>query len=103
MDLTLDPLVNPAGPSVDAQNPINNPINNPNEASTPIVVAYMNCVGHTRLPVSKQLEIQSFVCTNRVDILHMQECKMDEDSFAQCGYLTSNFNLFSNERQSKLS
>ena len=93
MDLALDPQVFPAGPSDDAQN---------NDAlggdSTPIVVAYLNCVGQTRLPISKQLEIQSFVHTNKVDILHLQECRIDDDSFSQCGYLTSNFNLFSNNK-----
>ena len=81
MDPPLDPQVIPAGPS---------------EESLAITVAYINCVGQTKLPVSKQLEIQSFVCSNKVDIFHMQECKIDNDSFSQCGFLTSNFNIFSN-------
>ena len=63
-----------------------------------IIVAYINCVGQSKLPISKQLEIQSFVCTNNVDILHLQECRIDDDSFAHCGYLTSNFNIFSNNK-----
>ena len=54
-----------------------------------IIVAFINCVGQSKLPISKQLEIQSFVCTNNVDILHLQECRIDDDSFAHCGYLTS--------------
>ena len=81
MDLSLDPQVSPTGPS---------------DESPAIIVAYVNCVGQTRLPISKQLEIQSFVCTDKVDILHMQECRIDDDSFSQCGYLTGNFNIFSN-------
>ena len=81
MDPPLDPQVLPAGPSVE---------------SLAITVAYINCVGQTKFPVSKQLEIQSFVCSNNIDILHMQECKIDDDSFSQCGFLTSNFNIFSN-------
>ena len=81
MDPPLDPQVIPAGPSED---------------SLVITVAYVNCVGQSKFSVSKQLEIQSFVCSNNIDILHMQECRMDDDTFSQCGFLTSNFNLFSN-------
>ena len=44
MDLSLDPQVSPTGPS---------------DESPAIIVAYVNCVGQTRLPISKQLEIQS--------------------------------------------
>mgnify|MGYP002637546871 FL=1 len=83
MDPSLIPQVNPDGFSED---------------SPSITVALINCVGQSKLPIWKQLEIQSFVCTNEVDILHLQECKIDEDSFAQCGYLTSNFNIFSNNK-----
>ena len=81
MDPPLDPQVIPAGPS---------------EESLAITVAYINCVGQSRFSISKQLEIQSFICSNNVDILHMQECRIDEDTFSQCGFLTSNFNIFSN-------
>ena len=81
MDPPLDPQVIPEGPSED---------------SLVITVAFINCVGQSRFPISKQLEIQSFVCSNNIDILHMQECRMDDDTFSQCGFLTSNFNLFSN-------
>ena len=85
MDPTLAPQVTPAGLSDKRDSPS-------------IVVAYLNCVGQTKLPLAKQLEIQSFVCSKKVDILHMQECRMDDDSFAQCGFLTSNYNLFSNNK-----
>ena len=85
MDPTLAPKVTQEGTSENRDTPS-------------ITVAFINCVGQTKLPISKQLEIQSFVCTNKVDILHLQECRMDDDSFAQCGYLTSNFNLFSNNK-----
>ena len=94
MDNALDPEEHPEGPGdSDHLPPRDNEVD-----FTPIIVAHINCVGQTKLPISKQLEIQSFVCTNKVDILHMQECKIDEDSFAQCGYLTSNFNVFSNNK-----
>ena len=85
MDPTLAPQVTPVGPSDDRDSPS-------------IVIAYINCVGQTKLPISKQREIQSFVCSNKIDILHLQECRMDNDSFSQCGFLTSNYNLFSNNK-----
>ena len=86
MDPTLDPDVTPAGPG-DGANFFNG---ENNDDSIPIVIAYINCVGQTKLPISKQLEIQSFACTNKVDILNLQECRIDNDTFSQCGYLTSN-------------
>ena len=85
MDPTLAPKVTPGGTSENRDTPS-------------LIVAFINCVGQTKLPISKQLEIQSFVCTNEVDILHLQECKIDDNSFAQCGFLMSNFNLFSNNK-----
>ena len=48
----------------------------------PINIAYINCYGQSKFPVSKQLEIQSFICKNKLDIIHLQESKIDEDSFA---------------------
>ena len=93
-DGALDPDVTPAGPGDGDQF-----LNGDNkEDFLPIVIAYINCVGQTKLPISKQLEIQSFVCTNKVDILNLQECRIDDDTFSQCGYLTSNYNLFSNNK-----
>ena len=48
MDPTLAPKVTPEGISDDRDTPS-------------IIVAHINCVGQTKLPISKQLEIQSFV------------------------------------------
>ena len=65
------------------------------EQSIPINIAYINCHGQTKFPISKQLEIKSFICQNKVDILHLQECKIDQNSFQKCGFITSNFNVIS--------
>ena len=70
------------------------------EQSIPINIAYINCHGQTKFPISKQLEIQSFICQNKVDILHLQECKIDQNSFQKCGFITSNFNVISNNTPS---
>ena len=55
-----------------------------------INIAYINCYGKSKFLIDKQLEIQSYVCTNKLDIIHLQECRIEEDTFAQCGFLTSN-------------
>ena len=85
MDPILAPQVTPVGTSNDRDSPS-------------IVIAYLNCVGQTKFPIFKQLEIESFVCSNKIDILHLQECRIDDDSFSQCGFLTSNYNLLSNNK-----
>ena len=90
MEQSLDPGINLPGPGELDHNPADD--------FTPIIVAYINCVGQSKFPISKQLEIQSYVFTNKIDILHLQECKIYEDSFAQCGFLTSNYNIFSNNK-----
>ena len=61
-----------------------------------IVVAHINCYGQTKLPVSKQLEIQNFVSVNKIDILHMQECLISDETFQTCKFITSNFNNIPN-------
>ena len=49
--------------------------------------------------MSKQLEIQSYIKKHNIDILHLQECKIDDDSFGECPFVRSNFNIFSNNTQ----
>ena len=67
--------------------------NNGSSTTTEMQVAYINCVGQSGLNLAKQLEIQSFLIENVIDILHLQECRIGEDTFAQCGYITSNYNI----------
>ena len=38
----------------------------------PINIAYKNCYDKSKFPISKQLEIQSFVRQNKLDIIHLQ-------------------------------
>ena len=40
-------------------------------------VAHINCYGKSKLPISKQLEIQNFFCQNNLDIVQLQEIKVD--------------------------
>ena len=64
----------------------------------PISIAFINCVGQSKFPVAKQLESQSYIFTQKLDIIHLQECKIDEDSFSNCGFITKTFHIFTNNK-----
>ena len=70
--------------------------NSPPDCTSNICVAYINCVGQSKFTVSKQLQIQSYIKSGNIDMVHLQECKIDDESFANCHFLRSNFNIFSN-------
>ena len=56
-----------------------------------LVLAYLNTHGQTGLNLSKQLQIEEFLKSNKIDILHLQETFIDDDTFSQCNYINSNF------------
>ena len=61
----------------------------------------MNIRGQTGLDVSKQLLIENFIKSYRIDILNCQEINVLEDSFSQCEYITSSYNIITNNAQNK--
>ena len=61
----------------------------------------MNIHGQSKLPTFKQLQIQDFIKFNKIDILQMQEIDVDEETFSECEYISSNFNLISNNNETK--
>ena len=67
-------------------------------APIPLNVAYINCYSQSKFPISKQLEIQNFICQNNLDVVHLQEIKVDQDSFSQCNFISMNFNIFANNK-----
>ena len=70
-----------------------------NPLSSKLNISFINCVGQSRFTMSKQLEIQRYIKKHNIDILHLQECKIDDDSFGECPFVRSNFNIFSNNTQ----
>ena len=74
----------------------------PNSSFTPptqtseLTIAFINCVGQSKFPLLKQLEIQNYIRSHKIDILHLQEVMIDDTSFSECHYVRNNFNLFSN-------
>ena len=61
-----------------------------------LVLAYLNTHGQTGLNLSKQLQIEEFLNSNKIDILHLQETFIDDDTFSQCSYINSNFIIIHN-------
>ena len=66
-----------------------------------LVQAYLNVHGQTGLPVTKQKQIEDFMIRNRIDILHCQEINIDDESFSQCQYISSNFSIIQNNAINK--
>ena len=64
--------------------------------SSILTVAYMNCRGQTRFNISKQLQIENFLQTYNLDILHLQECQIDDETFTECNFISSNYSLIKN-------
>ena len=66
-----------------------------------LTIAYMNIRGQTGLSLSKQLQIQDFISQHQIDILHLQEINICDDTFSECNKICSAYNIFSNNSQSK--
>ena len=69
--------------------------------NTTITIAYMNVRGQTGLDLVKQLQIEHFLKSYRIDILNCQEINISEDSFTNCDYVTSAYNILTNNAQNK--
>ena len=64
-------------------------------------VAFINIRGQTGLTSSKQDQIESFIVRNKIDVLHLQEINISEDSFSACNVISSSYNLLSNNSPTK--
>ena len=64
--------------------------------SSILTISFMNIHGQTKLPLVKQLQIQDFIKFKKIDILHMQEIQVDEDTFSECDFISSSYVIISN-------
>ena len=64
-------------------------------------VAYMNILGQSGLEYAKQVQIESFLKTYKLDILHLQESNISEDTFNNCDFINSSYNIISNNASNK--
>ena len=64
-------------------------------------VDYLNCRGQSGFNTLKQLQIENFMKTHRLDILHLQECHIEDNTFSSCKFIMSNFNIIHNNSNNK--
>ena len=66
-----------------------------------LTIPYINTLGQTGLTSSKQSQIESFISRHKIDILHLQEIDIDDDSFSSCPIISSSYNIISNNSPTK--
>ena len=66
-----------------------------------MTVAYLNIHGQTGLPSSKQKQIEDFIKFNGVDILNCQEINVSEETFEDCNFIKSTYNIIQNNAINK--
>ena len=59
----------------------------------------MNIRAQTGLDLAKQVQIERFISSYKIDILHCQEINIDQNSFSSCDLITSSYNLITNNAQ----
>ena len=71
------------------------------DSSNTITLAYMNIRGQTGLDETKQVQIESFIKSYKIDILNCQEINISEDSFSSCNFITSSYDIITNNARNK--
>ena len=66
-----------------------------------INIAFMNIKGQSGLDLAKQVQIEKFIQAYKIDILNCQEINIVDDSFEQCNYINSAFQILSNNAANK--
>ena len=55
--------------------------------------AFLNIKGQSGLKLVKQQQIESLVIKYNIDAIHLQEVNIDEETFSDCDFLMSNYNI----------
>ena len=64
-------------------------------------IAYLNIRGQSFLSDSKQKQIEAFSKYNKCDIIHLQEAHLEDETFSNCDFISSSFNIIANNSPSK--
>lgn len=72
-----------------------------NSPDSVLVIAYLNIHGQTKLSQAKQIQIEDFLKFNKVDIAHLQEIEILDDTFLECNFISSSFNIITNNAANK--
>ena len=66
-----------------------------------LTVAYINMHGQSNLTIAKQVQLEDFLKFNNIDIAHLQETEICDETFSTCNFISSSFNLHSNNAANK--
>ena len=66
-----------------------------------LVLSYMNIRGQSGLPLDKQMQIETFLKENSCDILNLQEVQIEEDTFSDCSFIATNYDIIQNNAENK--
>ena len=61
----------------------------------------MNIRGQTGLDITKHVQIEQFLKTYKLDIINFQAINIDSDSFEQCHFINSSYQMVSNNARNK--
>ena len=53
------------------------------------------------MPTNKQKQVEDFLCRNNIDILNIQEINIEEETFSQCSFISSNYHVIRNNALNK--
>ena len=67
-----------------------------NSVNNILNIAYVNTCGQTKLTEWKQLQIEAFAKYKKIDILHLQETEICDETFENCKFISGNYNIISN-------
>ena len=66
-----------------------------------LTIAIVNIHGQSGLKQPKQMQIQTFLQQHKIDIIHLQEINILENSFKNCNFIHSNYNILHNNSPTK--
>ena len=73
---------------------------NPQKEENILSIALVNIRGKSGINQSKQMQIQTFLQHNKIDILHLQETNILEDTFRNCNLISSSYSIIFNNSPS---
>ena len=59
-------------------------------------IGYINLRAQTGFGLPKQLQVEQFLKSYKIDILHLQEAQILEKTFEMCDFITSNYEIIAN-------
>ena len=59
-------------------------------------IGYINLRAQTGFGLPKQVQVEQFLKSNKIHILHVQEAQILENTFEMCDFITSNYEIIAN-------